>query len=75
MEQIQMIYGSCIRAISGDVDMDIKELMRQKEDIMQLDEKMRKNHIARVGKESAIPNLLFRLMMCSIILTGSGTVV
>ena len=50
MEQIQMIYGSCIRAISGDVDMDIKELMRQKEDIMQLDEKMRKNHIARVGK-------------------------
>lgn len=50
MEQIQMIFGSCIRAISGDVDMDIKELMRQKEDIMQLDEKMRKNHIARVGK-------------------------
>ena len=50
MEQIQMIYGSCIRAISGDVDMDIKELMRQKEDIMQLGEKMRKNHIARVGK-------------------------
>lgn len=50
MEQIQMIYGSCIRAISGDVDMDIKELMRQKEDIIQLDEKMRKNHIARVGK-------------------------
>ncbi|MBD9286344.1 MAG: Na/Pi cotransporter family protein [Agathobacter sp.] len=50
MEQIQMIYGSCIRAISGNVDMDIKELMRQKEDIMQLDEKMRKNHIARVGK-------------------------
>ena len=26
-------------------------------------------------RESAIPNLLFRLMMCSIILTGSGTVV
>lgn len=50
MEQIQMIYGSCIRAISGNVDMDIKDLMRQKEDIMQLDEKMRKNHIARVGK-------------------------
>lgn len=50
MEQIQMIYGSCIQAISGDVNMDIKELMRQKEDIMQLDEKMRKNHIARVGK-------------------------
>ena len=42
MEQIQMIYGSCIQAISGDVNMDIKELMRQKEDIMQLDEKMRK---------------------------------
>ena len=36
MEQIQMIYGSCIRAISGDVDMDIKELMRQKEDIVAL---------------------------------------
>lgn len=50
MEQIQMIYGNCIQAISGDVNMDIKELMRQKEDIMQLDEKMRKNHIARVGK-------------------------
>lgn len=50
MEQIQMIFGSCIQAISGDVNMDIKELMRQKEDIMQLDEKMRKNHIARVGK-------------------------
>lgn len=30
MEQIQMIYGSCIQAISGDVNMDIKELMRQK---------------------------------------------
>ena len=29
MEQIQMIYGSCIRAISGNVDMDIKELMLQ----------------------------------------------
>ena len=50
MEQIQMIFGSCIQAISGDVNMDIKELMRQKEDIMQLGEKMRKNHIARVGK-------------------------
>ena len=50
MEQIQMIYGSCIQAISGDMNMDIKELMRQKEDIMQLGEKMRKNHIARVGK-------------------------
>lgn len=50
MEQIQMIYGNCIQAISGDVNMDIKELMRQKEDIMQLGEKMRKNHIARVGK-------------------------
>lgn len=75
MEQIQMIFGSCIQAISGDVNMDIKELMRQKEDIMQLGEKMRKNHIARVGKESAIPNLPFRLMMCSIILTGLETVV
>lgn len=50
MEQIQMIFGSCIQAISGDGNMDIKELMRQKEDIMQLGEKMRKNHIARVGK-------------------------
>lgn len=30
MEQIQMIFGSCIQAISGDVNMDIKELMRQK---------------------------------------------
>ena len=50
MEQIQMIFGSCIQAISGDVNMDIKELMRQKEDSMQLGEKMRKNHIARVGK-------------------------
>lgn len=50
MEQIQMIFGSCIQAISGDVNMDIKELMRQKEDIMQLGAKMRKNHIARVGK-------------------------
>ena len=55
--------------------MDIKELMRQKEDIMQLDEKMRKNHIARVGKGKCDSNLLFRLMMCSIILTGSETVV
>lgn len=42
MEQIQMIYGSCIQAISGDVNMDIKELMRQKEDIMQLGEKCAK---------------------------------
>lgn len=75
MEQIQMIYGSCIRAISGDVDMDIKELMRQKEDIMQLDEKCAKTILPEWERESAIPNLLFRLMMCSIILTGSGTVV
>lgn len=28
----------------------VDELMREKEDIMQLGEKMRKNHIARVGK-------------------------
>lgn len=42
MEQIQMIFGSCIQAISGDVNMDIKELMRQKEDIMQLGEKCAK---------------------------------
>ena len=27
MEQIQTIYGTCIRAISGDLDVDIKELM------------------------------------------------
>ena len=75
MEQIQMIYGSCIRAISGDVDMDIKELMRQKEDIMQLGEKCAKTILPEWERESAIPNLPFRLMMCSIILTGSGTVV
>ena len=28
MEQIQMIYGSCIQAISGDVNMDIKERLK-----------------------------------------------
>lgn len=75
MEQIQMIFGSCIQAISGDVNMDIKELMRQKEDIMQLGEKMRKTILPEWERESAIPNLPFRLMMCSIILTGLETVV
>lgn len=74
MEQIQMIYGSCIRAISGNVDMDIKELMRQKEDSCSWMKK-RKTILPEWERESAIPNLLFRLMMCSIILTGSETVV
>ena len=75
MEQIQMIFGSCIQAISGDVNMDIKELMRQKEDIMQLGEKCAKTILPEWERESAIPNLPFRLMMCSIILTGLETVV
>lgn len=49
MEQIQMIYGSCIQAISGDVNMDIKELMRQKKTSCSW-VKNAQNHIARVGK-------------------------
>ena len=55
MEQIQMIFGSCIQAISGDVNMDIKELMRQKEDIMQLGEKCAKTILPEWERESAIP--------------------
>lgn len=49
MEQIQMIFGSCIQAISGDVNMDIKELMRQKKTSCSW-VKNAQNHIARVGK-------------------------
>ena len=69
-----MIYGSCIRAISGNVDMDIKELMRQKEDIMQLDEKMRKNHIARVGKGKCDSKLPFNDVLHNIDRIGNSCV-
>lgn len=50
MEQIRAIYDTCMKAISGDLKVDEKELQKQKKDIMELDETIRKNHIVRVGK-------------------------
>ena len=50
MAQIHEIYTASIRAISGDGSMDIEVLQKQKDEVMALDEKLRKNHINRVGK-------------------------
>ena len=44
------IYTASIRAISGDGSMDIETLQKQKDEVMALDERLRKNHITRVGK-------------------------
>lgn len=50
IDQICTIYRESIRRISGDSDITIQDVQSQKENIMNLDEKMRKNHISRVGK-------------------------
>ena len=50
MAQIHEIYTASIRAISGDGSMDIEALQKQKDEVMALDERLRKNHITRVGK-------------------------
>ena len=48
--QICTIYRESIQRISGDDDITIQDVQSQKESIMNLDEKIRKNHIFRVGK-------------------------
>lgn len=75
MEQIQTIYGTCIRAISGDLDVDIKELMHQRKRLCSWMKKCVKIISPESEKESVIPNLRFRSMMCFTILTVSETAV
>lgn len=50
IDQICTIYRESIQRISGDGDITIQDVQSQKESIMNLDEKIRKNHISRVGK-------------------------
>lgn len=50
IDQICTIYRESIQRISGDSDITIQDVQSQKESIMNLDEKIRKNHISRVGK-------------------------
>ena len=50
IDQICTIYREPIQRISGDDDITIQDVQSQKESIMNLDEKIRKNHISRVGK-------------------------
>ncbi len=50
MEQIRKIYSCSINAIAGAQALDMKDLQTQKESIMKLNESMRKNHVARIGK-------------------------
>ncbi len=50
IDQICTIYRESIQRISGDGDITIQDMQSQKESIMNLDEKIRKNHISRVGK-------------------------
>lgn len=50
IDQICTIYRESLQRISGDGDITIQDVQSQKESIMNLDEKIRKNHISRVGK-------------------------
>lgn len=50
IDQICTIYRESIQRISGDDDITIQDVQSQKESIMNLDEKIRKNRIFRVGK-------------------------
>lgn len=50
IDQICTIYRESIQRISGDGEITIQDVQSQKESIMNLDEKIRKNHISRVGK-------------------------
>lgn len=50
MEQIRKIYSCSINAIAGTQALDMKDLQTQKESVMKLNESMRKNHVARIGK-------------------------
>lgn len=50
IDQICTIYRESIQRISGDGDITIQDVQSQKESIMNLEEKIRKNHISRVGK-------------------------
>ncbi len=50
MEQIRKIYSCSINAIAGAQALDMKDLQAQKESVIKLNESMRKNHVARIGK-------------------------
>ena len=54
-----------MQAIKGDADIRVKDIEKKKEEIMQLDDNMRRAHIERIGKKkcsaamtSAFSNLL-----------------
>lgn len=50
MEQIRKIYSCSINAIAGAQALDMKDLQTQKDSVIKLNESMRKNHVARIGK-------------------------
>lgn len=50
MEQIRKIYSCSINAIAGAQALDMKDLQAQKDSVIKLNESMRKNHVARIGK-------------------------
>ena len=45
------MYSSAVEAMESGDEMSIKNIQKQKEEVMLLDDKMRRNHIARVGKK------------------------
>ncbi|MDO4473150.1 MAG: Na/Pi cotransporter family protein [Eubacteriales bacterium] len=59
------MYTEAMQAIKGDADIKVKDIEKKKEDVMQLDDNMRRAHIERIGKKkcsaamtSAFSNLL-----------------
>ena len=59
------MYTEAMQAIKGDADIRVKDIEKKKEEIMQLDDNMRRAHIERIGKKkcsaamtSAFSNLL-----------------
>ena len=59
------MYTEAMQAIKGDADVRVKDIEKKKEEIMQLDDNMRRAHIERIGKKkcsaamtSAFSNLL-----------------
>lgn len=59
------MYTEAMQAIKGDADIKVKDIEKKKEEIMQLDDNMRRAHIERIGKKkcsaamtSAFSNLL-----------------
>lgn len=59
------MYTEAMQAIKGDADVSVTDIEKKKEEIMQLDDNMRRAHIERIGKKkcsaamtSAFSNLL-----------------